>query len=114
MENLHRSLRAHRVSSVKTGTTLAMDVLSDGALSRPPSAAAFRPEVADAPSCASCSTSSMAPTPTTSSTRTPTSFGPATTSPFRSTTRSSRAAPATSTWSPGSNTPTCSTKCSKR
>ncbi|KAL6604783.1 hypothetical protein ACP70R_042727 [Stipagrostis hirtigluma subsp. patula] len=98
MENLHRSLRAHRVSSVKTGTTL-MDVLS---------------EVADAPSCASCSTSSMAPTPTTSSTRTPTSFGPATTSPFRSTTRSSRAAPATSTWSPGSNTPTCSTKCSKR
>ncbi|XP_062194224.1 probable glucan endo-1,3-beta-glucosidase A6 [Phragmites australis] len=48
MENLHRSLRARGISSVKIGTTLAMDTLADGAFPRPPSAAAFRPDIADA------------------------------------------------------------------
>ncbi|KAL6846819.1 hypothetical protein ACP4OV_024267 [Aristida adscensionis] len=48
MENLHRSLRARRVASVKLGTTLAMDALAGGAFPRPPSSAAFRPDVAAA------------------------------------------------------------------
>lgn len=47
MENLHRSLRARRVSRVKLGTTLAMDALVTGAFPRPPSAAAFRPDIAE-------------------------------------------------------------------
>ncbi|KAG8057287.1 hypothetical protein GUJ93_ZPchr0002g26690 [Zizania palustris] len=48
MENLHRSLRARRISSVKISTTLAMDTLTSGAFPRPPSAAAFRPDIARA------------------------------------------------------------------
>ncbi|XP_062198497.1 probable glucan endo-1,3-beta-glucosidase A6 isoform X2 [Phragmites australis] len=48
MENLHRSLRARGISSVKIGTTLAMDALADGAFPRPPSAAAFRADIAEA------------------------------------------------------------------
>lgn len=48
MENLHRSLRARRVSSVKLGTTLAMDALVSGAFPRPPSAAVFRADIAEA------------------------------------------------------------------
>ncbi|GJN33551.1 hypothetical protein PR202_gb22163 [Eleusine coracana subsp. coracana] len=48
MENLHRSLRNRRISSVKVGTTLAMDALASGAFPRPPSAATFRADIADA------------------------------------------------------------------
>ncbi|KAM0871738.1 hypothetical protein ACQ4PT_039180 [Festuca glaucescens] len=48
MENLHRSLRARGVSRVKLSTTLAMDALVTGAFPRPPSAAAFRPDIAEA------------------------------------------------------------------
>uniref|UniRef100_A0A0A9DVZ1 glucan endo-1,3-beta-D-glucosidase n=1 Tax=Arundo donax TaxID=35708 RepID=A0A0A9DVZ1_ARUDO len=47
MENLHQSLRARGISSVKIGTTLAMDALADGAFPRPPSAAAFRADIAE-------------------------------------------------------------------
>ncbi|KAM0864524.1 hypothetical protein ACQ4PT_043864 [Festuca glaucescens] len=42
------SLRARRVSRVKLSTTLAMDALVTGAFPRPPSAAAFRPDIAEA------------------------------------------------------------------
>lgn len=47
MDNIHRSLRKRRISSVKIGTTLAMDALADGAFPRPPSAAAFRADIAE-------------------------------------------------------------------
>ncbi|PAN13230.1 hypothetical protein PAHAL_2G321900 [Panicum hallii] len=46
MENIHLSFRKRGISSVKIGTTLAMDALADGAFPRPPSAAAFRPDIA--------------------------------------------------------------------
>lgn len=46
MENLHVSLRRRRISSVKISTTLAMDALTSGSFPRPPSAAAFRPDIA--------------------------------------------------------------------
>ncbi|TKW11333.1 hypothetical protein SEVIR_6G226700v4 [Setaria viridis] len=45
MANLHRALRAHGIRKVKLGTTLAMDALS---ASYPPSAGAFRGDVAEA------------------------------------------------------------------
>uniref|UniRef100_A0ACD5XTT1 Uncharacterized protein n=1 Tax=Avena sativa TaxID=4498 RepID=A0ACD5XTT1_AVESA len=48
MENLHRSLRKRGVSRVKISTTLAMDALVTGAFPRPPSAATFRPDIAEA------------------------------------------------------------------
>jgi hypothetical protein len=44
MANLHRALPAHGIRKVKLGTTLAMDALS---ASYPPSAGAFRGDVAD-------------------------------------------------------------------
>jgi exo-beta-1,3-glucanase (GH17 family) len=47
MDNLHWSLGKHRISSVKIGTTLAMDALVNGAFPRPPSAATFRPDIAE-------------------------------------------------------------------
>uniref|UniRef100_A0A0D9XFB9 glucan endo-1,3-beta-D-glucosidase n=1 Tax=Leersia perrieri TaxID=77586 RepID=A0A0D9XFB9_9ORYZ len=46
MENLHLSLRKRGISSVKISTTLAMDVIKSGAFPRPPSAAAFRDDIA--------------------------------------------------------------------
>lgn len=48
MENLHRSLRERGVSRVKISTTLAMDALVTGAFPRPPSAAVFQPDIAEA------------------------------------------------------------------